>query len=543
MSQSINLLYNNKFQDTSDKSAQKIYNVESFIDYFVQNKNHTNAILIVPTQKYVNRVKKEYYKMNFAINASPTPQLNFFRLQDFAENCYKYLFPKSAYKRLSDSAILSLMEEAMQRTNLKYYENGNKISPNVLQRISQVILGLKEDGIMPESMERDLEVLQNIVSAELRFNDIMNIYSNYEKLLGDKYLDLPTIYRQLSLALDAESNNNFILDDYFQQIIGKNNSISEAILMFYGFSEFKLPEAGFISKFEKSNIPTIVNIDYSPISGPNIKSLPDFIRRLVVGNNLLKNAASGLNDQLYISHLNDTNDISNEPSHHIRKWLYNELNTLYLTELKQQIQIIQSTDRIDEVKNLAKLVKYLVLKKDLEYSDICICSRNPSLYSNIFREFFSESGIVVNISDRFPLINASPVVLIFAILDIISNWYKRIDIERIILFPEVLDKIPDIGVFIDVAKKYRMIGGIRSNEFQYWEKTLNQYLYFAQNRLANNQTQEDIREITSDIKELEKALLVLKQLKLFFNFKNKKYSINEFVEIIKNEIIQKFIIA
>jgi len=66
-------------------------------------------------------------------------------------------------------------------------------------------------------------------------------------------------------------------------------------------------------------------------------------------------------------------------------------------------------------------VIHLNLDKKISFNEICVCMRRPTLYTDLFREIFSENGIIVNISDRFDLSTATPVVLIFALLEIVGR--------------------------------------------------------------------------------------------------------------------------
>ena len=56
---------------------------------------------------------------------------------------------------------------------------------------------------------------------------------------------------------------------------------ADSIIYFHDFTEFKLPEAKFVSLFNNSKTPTLVSIDYSKESGPVIDNLPLNVRRLV----------------------------------------------------------------------------------------------------------------------------------------------------------------------------------------------------------------------------------------------------------------------
>ena len=581
------LLYNSAFE-----IEKHPINIDKFFEYFIQSQKPENAVLVLPTNKYVSWAKEQFIQKYFNQKKLPTPELKFYNLQNFAQFCLNSLTKKSKYTLLSDAAILAIMEEAANTFDLQYFKpkNGN-ISLTILQKLKNIILGLKEDGISPENMQQELETMQKIVSAELRFSDLTKIYKKYENLLGNNLLDAPAVFNKVVFELENipnsennstsenptseftsknnhQKNNNqkkseFPLDTIISgnSTTNKNSIISEnSIIMFNGFSEFKLPEAKFVAQFAKSKIPTIVNIDYSQIEGPNIESLPQNVRRLVVADLNqksigLRNSSDDKNNfNKNTFNKNAPNKNVLKPSEHIKKWLFNEEQSLFNEKILEQIKIFEMPDRIEEVKHLAHLVRYLNQEKQIPFSEMCICSRQPKLYADLFREFFSESGLVVNISDRFSLVNAAPIVLIFALLEIVANNWQRSDIERIIFSQIILKNIPNIAVLITVAKKYRIIGGNRNYNsknanysIEKWKNTLTKHKNFAVNiktkSLTSSDFDEDLGNIEKNIEELEQAISVIEQLEKILDFKNQNYSFSEFSQLIKNQIIAKLKIA
>ncbi len=531
------LLYNSCF-DTNKMPAD----LDSFFDYFVEKQSSESAILILPTNKYVQKAKFDFVQKNFEKNKKPTQKLHFYRLQDFAYHCLNKAFPNNNRRVISNAATLYLMEKAANYVEIKYYRSGRKnISLPILKQLMTIILGLKEDGITPFTMKNDLECEQNIASGDLRFNDIQLLYAKYEELLGDNYLDVPSVYYKITDEIDKIIAQN--QDNLFTSIIPSpmdnfpiDNLFSNknTVILFYGFTEFKLPEAQFVSRFAWSKIPTVVNIDYSHISGPEIQSLSRNVRRLAVsGHNQIST------DLLKNIHNSDNLSISE----YITKWIFNEEHTLHNPKILTQVKIFEAVDRIDEVKNLANLVRYLHKTKNVELSDICICSRKPELYSDLFREIFSESGLIINISDRFSLANSPSIVFIFSLLNIVINHWKYKDIERISENIIIKNKIPNIAILSTVAKKYRISGGIGKNSIEYWKKSFEKYLEFTEEILKkiDNICVDDIeiRNILKDKAELEQANLAFTELAKLINFTNSKISYHDFFEIIQ-EILAKF---
>jgi hypothetical protein len=205
------LLYNSVFE------VEKYpININDFFDYFIQIEKPENAILVLPTNKYVRWAKEQFIRKYFIKKKLPTSELKFYNLQDFAYLCLNSLTKNTKYTLLSDAAILAIMEEAANTSDLQYFKpaNGN-ISLTILQKLKSIILGLKEDGILPENMQQELETMQKIVSAELGFSDLTKIYKEYENLLGNNLLDVPAIFNKIIFEINnvVFENNKVVLEN------------------------------------------------------------------------------------------------------------------------------------------------------------------------------------------------------------------------------------------------------------------------------------------------------------------------------------------
>ena len=100
--------------------------IDSFFDYFINIQQPSSAILVLPTGKYVRWAKKKFLQKYFKVQKKPSTELHFYRLMDFAKKCLLELAPEKKYKLLSDTAILSLMEDAAKNVNLSYFSKDNK---------------------------------------------------------------------------------------------------------------------------------------------------------------------------------------------------------------------------------------------------------------------------------------------------------------------------------------------------------------------------------------------------------------------------------
>ena len=307
------LVYNSAYNKNIYPSS-----LESFLEYYIKKDKCSSAILVVPTRKYVNHIKKDWIRKYYHHHNKAITKLHIYNLIDFAMLILKEIRGYNNVSCYSDSALLSLMEEAMKTLlkegSLVYY---NRLSYNILEKIFDVVNGLRKDGITSESMQDELILQEGITSADKRFSDITKIYSLYELLLHKNIKTNHTCHAELVSASTNKAdsgqlpavyvgNNNeetpkqvrcdskqvqYIKTDevgIFNAIIESNFNLNElsfldkdSMIYFYDFTEFKLPEAMFVSLFNDCDTPTLVSIDYSKESGPVIDNLPLNIRRLV----------------------------------------------------------------------------------------------------------------------------------------------------------------------------------------------------------------------------------------------------------------------
>ncbi|MCL2038943.1 MAG: hypothetical protein FWG85_00770 [Bacteroidetes bacterium] len=451
--------------------------LEAFLEYYIKKDKCSSAVLVVPTRKYVNYIKKEWIKQYYTHHNKAITKLHIYNLIDFATLVLKEIKKHNNVCCYSDAALLSLMEEAMKilhnEGSLVYY---NRISYNILEKIFDVVNGLRKDGITSKSMQDELVYQEGITSADKRFSDITKIYSLYEDLLAansndchNEYLINSPDYSNKEMPSQARHDRKYYKTDevgIFNAIIESQfnmNDLSfldkDSMIYFYDFTEFKMPEAKFVSLFSECNVPVLVSIDYSKESGPMIDNLPQNVRRLVTNE---------LNTNL---ELDNTYGIVNN----IKTWLFNDNVKLFNPNLKKQISIYEAENQAEEVKNIVRLCVDLNKKQGIPFSDMCICSRQSDNYAELFREYFSESGVVVNISDRYDLASSDHIVQIFYLLELVVRRWRRTDLERLHnckLLINYLNKESQVDnikynliTLISVANKYRIIGGYGKNRW------------------------------------------------------------------------------
>ncbi len=507
-----------------------------FIDSTIDNNYPDTAFLIVPTGKLVRHYKMLAVRKYFEKYKKPATEFQFYTLKSLASYCFGKLSLDKKYKTISDAYRLSLFEEAAQKANLNFFAKpGRDLSPVILEKLAELVYGLKEDGITAEHLKNDLENAINDNSRDVeihKLSDIINLYESYQNLLGEKFLDFPEL---LNLTIDSIKSSGV---EKLENILPEGTKI-----LIYGFSEFKQPEMEFISLFSESTIPCGIRIEYSIKNGPLISILAD---------NVIKLKDAGFN----LTSLEEKEEKlppgQQKFSYFLSRWLFNTDANVINKNLMPYIKIIAADNKNDEVVSIAKLTKYLILKNNIKPYEICIVARQPENYSGLFREIFPLYQIPANITDRFPLSKSSVAIAVFAVLELITRGFRRDDLHRAMLSPFLSfvpgslkgEKIDGINLF-SVAVKLRITGGARRGSTDFWSKRLKGSLESINNKIARlkdktNTDKAELERTLIDYNNTKKAIDDFNKLLKLIPCENSKISVQEFNEIIKDGIIKRF---
>jgi len=551
------LLYNGRFDHLNIPIT-----ANDMLDYFIDCDKPSSMILIVPTQRFANYLKRIYIRNYFKKTGKPCSKINIFTLQRFAEYCYYKLFAHDSARIISEPYYITLIEEAIEQCKLEFFRSKSKnISLPLITKIGAIIYGIKEDGITPEVLYNDLENYNpnsqinkalGGVKEPKRLKDIADIFDKYQQLLGNQLLDKPQVFielakrigtllkEDLSTSRAVESlfesrlpSDNFPLDKFFHD---------DSIVLFYGFSEFKMPEVKFIQNFSYSKLPVAIHLDYTEINGPLFDNLRETAKHLRTGG---FSEATVLDDVLQFHHKPEY-DINLEPSRYLRRWLFNAEREIRNPNLAKSIQIIAAENALDEVRSIAKIVHYLVKDKNIPISEICICMRSPESYTSLFREVFGLNNIPAIITDRFKLSNSQLITTIILALEVVINDFTRNDLTKLIQSSYIEfafeDQPIDSGNIKSVAKKLRIFGGRKRCGKIAWQTSIDSRIKYLENQLIKIQESADSIELLSiqqQIDTLKKALSDLEKVFNLLDFENTNYTPNEINLLIKKRIIER----
>lgn len=513
-------------------------NIDQFLEKIVNENNLSSIIIVLPTKKLVRYFKQKLIRQYYQIYQKPLSSTKIFNLKSFIDNCYDRIFNDRSKYQISEPYRMLLFEEAINTANLSFYKT-KKLSHSLIEKLSNVVYGLKEDGITPDQIEQELLSYNSDEFEffdEKRIKDILSLYKQYEKLLEDKYLDEISIINRIIKKFKENENT-----DYIKQIYPEINSI-----FLFHFTEFKVPEYEFLSYFAHTKISISIVVDYSILNGPIFGNLENTIEHFLSrGFKLTENEDRFKNIKEYdlISNNYDFEKFSLNREIYLRKWLFNHYYELETTQYNDLITIIACRDKQDEVETIAKLVKYYILQKKYLPSDICIVSRKADSYSELFREIFSLYQIPYNVSDRFNLNRSSIIISIISLLNVIIYGFRLDDLIKALNNEFIfIDEIDKDNLF-NVAKNLKIIGGRARGGYIYWQYILKAKIDFTKRWLNNIDEINDNYEKKSfenDLKNYEKAYSDLNKIIEILPIIPQNITFENFIKIIENDIIAKF---
>jgi ATP-dependent helicase/nuclease subunit B len=493
----------------SNSEIDPMVSFDSQLRDILQSGKPEEFILIAPTNRKIRQLKREF--LDFVPNNIST-SFNVFTLELLFKKIYSIV---STQKYLIDGELQSVFfEESImsiaKHNGLKFFRlrPDGKMPRGTFEKVSRMISEFKENFIFPEDLESDRG---SIAEYEIeKVNDIINIYREYNNLLGDKFIDTGSIYQEV--------NNKFTVP--FHNDIFKSAFRNVKDVFIYGFSEFSRPEIRFINTlFDLENVNVSIWYDYNQQNHHLFGHLSDSI--------------DSFKNNIKIKSILE-NETENKFSDFIAGNLFKYNNTVKKQDFSEKINLFAAKDRLEEVEFICKQIRNIIkTNPDIDLTRICIATYSTEKYTNLFRELFDRFQIPVNITDRFKLSSSALISSFIAFLEIPHNNFRRKDIFRALLSPYLKFIKPD-GKEIDTFNLFNISNFLKIKFGEdLWINKIERRLAFLNGLLNGGETQDEIK-IKNEIRKLELAKEDILFLKSFFTVFSSKLLPREF----ENEILK-----
>ena len=471
------------------KQNRGAVNIESIISSYLERGELKELLLVVPTNRKLRDYKKEIIS---AFKGKGVTGLN---LETFESLCSKILEVSTIFVNLEEAPSAVLLSHAVSETELNYFSSYKGEIPNgTLNRIRSVISEYKRNGITPDVLRGEAEKLPH--SEKLKALDIASIYENYL---------LKTISLAAFEAGDVYSALNGLTDEDFEEHFKKVFPDAKEILI-KGFDEFTGPEAGIVDRLAKiKSLSLLLQFDYyagnSGLFAHLDKTYDKFEKRGFVK---IKENESGNNSRF---------------KKIIREQLFSEYRGKRINEFKESLFKFDSFTREEEIVNIAKEVKRLILEENAEPYKICVAFNLVQNYSPVLNEVFSVYGIPLNLTDRVYLEYTAPIIAILNLLEILENDYYFKNVIRAFSSNVLAGKGIELKSILKSAIELKIIGG-RENWIAMLKNAVDERKKYKN---ADEQEDSEIKTFTSALESIQAIHSILKPFE-------GKLTIGEFLE-------------
>lgn len=483
------------FFANSNINSNTLLSPEQFIKSKIENDD---LILITSTEK----LSQKWNVLLLRESGKAFHLTEIFSFRKFINFLSKTLLNKEIIDELVENELIVKSIE-----NSDILKLSSKNNYNYITQVSSIIRGLREDGIRAKNIYEDL--LDNIDKGKLdneRLKDLCSIMQNYENLLSS--LDL----------YDYPLASELLIEN-----IKEDKSFSNKKLLFNNFINFRKPDIDLLEVLSLSNNEIVINSNFSVEKGPFIGMDNFFV------NDLLEIG--------FTPYSNDNQKI--ETSLFETDYGFDKSTQLIVENNTKNIELYSYSNIREETYGITKLVKYLLLNKELglKSSDICVVSRDVSSYSELFREFFADNQIPTNITDRYELSKSPVIIGIFKILEAPLNNFRLSALQDVFDSAYLDAGIDKPKELLHLAKKYKLIGGFPGMGITMFLTQLTTRLNSIKKAIKETKENDySFRKYHKQIAELEEASTKFKLLEQKFSTIDisKQYTIEDFISLVNN---------
>lgn len=404
---------------------------DNLLNDFIRIEKLNELLIVVPTNRKIRYLKREL------ISSSPNKSVSKLHLHTF-ETFTKTIFSNNDFSNrgfLSDATAAVLLNKSFKETKLKYFSNyKNEIPRGTLERIKNVISEYKLNGISPDHLVKESKKLDG--SEKLKALDIANVYQNYLSSCKELNLfEVGDVYSAILSFSNEEFANRFKINF---------NEIKTVIIN--GFDEFTQPEIDIIDLTAKQfDLSLFVVFDYYSFNPALFNHLDKCYEKFIAKD---------------FREVQDTSIISFK---NYQQTIREKLFALNTTDIKAKTEvdvteiISQSTE--NEIRLIAKEIKSLIINDNVDLSEIAVVFNLISDHSAIIRDIFNQYGIPFNLTDRFSLTEAQPIIALINLLEVLENNFYFKNIFRALTGKWIAINGVDLSNLLRVSANLKIVSG------------------------------------------------------------------------------------
>ena len=473
-------------------SKNKIERIDpdNLISDFINQEKLGEILLIVPTNRKIRYLKRQLISQSPGTSVS---KLNLHTFETFTTQIFQ-TNDLDLFKTISEASSAVLLSKSFKKTELKYFSNyKTEIPRGTLDRIKNVITQYKLNGISPDQIISESKKLEG--SEKLKATDIANVYKNYLAYCKElNVYETGDVYSEV-LRLDKK---DFVLR-FNKSFTGIGT------ILINGFDEFTQPEIDIISRTaDVEGVKLFVMFDYYRYNPALFSHLDNCYEKF---------KSTGFNE------VEDTSQIQfNDYQKRIREKLFllNENDSPKPSQVETVKIIAQSPE--EEIRLIAKEIKSLITKKNVDVDSITVAFNLISDHSAIIRDVFNEYGIPFNLTDRYALNESQPVIALINFLEILENNFYYKNIFRALTGRWIKINGLDLSNLLRVSSNLKIVSGYK-NWVDSISRTIDEMNFNGDDEDNRFLPKEFYSKAKDDIEAIFEMLKPFREKKTIYEFK------------------------
>ena len=474
----------------SKNKIQKL-DPDNLLNDFIREARLGELLIIVPTNRKIRYLKREIISQSQKKSAS---KLNLHTFETYTADIFQRACSGSA-GLLSDASAAVLLHKSFKETELKYFSNyKDEIPRGTLDRIKNVITEYKLNGITPDKILSESNKLDG--SEKLKAIDIANVYKHYLSACKElNVYEVGDVYSEI-LSYDKED-----FESKFKSSFGEINTI-----VINGFDEFTQPEIEIINQTANIlEIKLFVLFDYFRYN-PSLFSHLDQCYEKFKTKGFVE-----VEDSLHV--------LFSDYQKRIREKLFLLKESDSPKSSEVEITKITALSPEEEIRLIAKEIKTLITKKNVDVDSITAVFNLISDHSAIIRDVFKEYGIPFNLTDRFTLSESQPIIALVNFLEILENNFYYKNIFRALTGRWIKIEGLDLSNLLRVSSNLKIVSGYK-NWMESIERTIEEIQFDNPDEDNRFLPLQFYNQAKVDIEKIFKALTPFKEKKKILEFRD-----------------------
>ena len=307
----------------------------------------------------------------------------------------------TAKVELSSSGKAMLIYNILEtkKSKLKFLGKSEENIDLIIEQITE----FKKHGVSVDDLNKIKEETDNDY-LKLKLQDMLQVYTDFEKVIENKYIDENDNLTRLANQLnDVSIFDNTLI--YIDEFVGFTKQEYEIIKQL-SYKAQDVTVAICSDSIEEAIAPEN-DVFYS--NKLTISRLLD----------LMKEAKITIDEPIF---LKEPYRFKNNELKHLEKNLYSVPYKKY-ENTPENIELFLANNQYSEIENIAINIVKLVQKKGYRYKDISVITKNLDVYSNLVKVIFNKYQIPVFIDEKNDLNQNIIVKYLLSILEIFArNW-------------------------------------------------------------------------------------------------------------------------